>query len=379
VRALIDATALGSERGGDETMLRGIVRGLALAAEDQDRITVLGDPHVDVLAGAPEGARLDVDRLPHRPGARHFTLDLPWYLARHRDRFDVVFTVTHAPVRSPVPVALMVQDLSFLHVPDAYPRATRERLRRLVGHQAPRAAAVLTVSEFCRTDLIDSYGLDPRRVHVVPNTVEPPAPLDGERRDRAAAELARQGVARPFLLYLGNLHPRKNVPRALSAFGTARREQPALADHQFVVAGARWWGDGEREAAAASPPDRVAFLGRVDDDVRQLLLEEADALVYVSRFEGFGLPPLEAMAVDTPVLAAAAAAIPEVTDGAALLVDPLDVDAIAAGMGRLVTDTELRAELVQRGRARVAHYDARATGLAARTALIEAAALVAVP
>jgi glycosyltransferase involved in cell wall biosynthesis len=373
VRALIDATALGSERGGDETMLRGIIRGLALCSSEQDRITVLADPGVDPLLGTATPQPFRVEPMAHRSGPRHFGVDLPSYLARHRSGLDIAFTVTHAPLRSAVPVALMVQDLSFLHLPDVYPRATRQRLRSLVSYQTKRAAAVLTVSEFCRRDLIDSYGLDPLSVHVVPNAIEPPRPLTADRRDRAEAELAANGVDSPFLLYLGNLHPRKNVARALRAFAAARRRQPALADHQFVVAGARWWGSGEQEAAEESPPGRVAFLGRVDDDVRQHLLEQADALVYVSRFEGFGLPPLEAMAAGTPVLAGDAAAIPEVTGGAALLVDPNDLASITEGIERIVTDTALRQQLVASGHSRVARYDLVSTGMAARAALGDAA------
>jgi glycosyltransferase involved in cell wall biosynthesis len=379
VRALIDATALGAERGGDETMLRGVIRGLGLAAVADDRFTILADPSVDPLEGVSSAQPYRVERMRHRSGARHFALDLPRHLAGRRSDHDVVLTVTHAPLRSPVPVALMVQDLSFLHLPDAYPFAARQRLRTIVGRQARRAPAVLTVSEFSRRDLIESYGLDPLRVHVVPNAIDTPRPLTPGRRDQALEAIARAGVTGPFLLYLGNLHPRKNVPAALHAYAAACRVDAALADLQFVVAGGRWWGSGEAEAAKESPDGRVVFLGRVDDDVRQLLFEEAHALVYVSRFEGFGLPPLEAMAASTPVLAGDAGAIPEVTGGAALLVDPDDLDAISEGIRRISTDSDLRTQLVERGQGRVARYDLASTGAAARAALSDAAALTTVP
>src|ERR1019366_9149294 len=190
---------------------------------------------------------------------------------------------------------------------------TRLRLTSLVGHQVHRAACVLTVSEFCRQDLIDSYGLEPGRGHMVPLPIESQPPLSPDRRARATASLTEHKIDGPFILYLGNLHPRKNVARTVRAFTEARRIDRALRDHQLVIAGARWWGSGEEQAAAAAPPTSVVFMGRVDDDTRRVLLEEADALVYVSRFEGFGLPPLEAMAASTPVLAANAAALPEVT------------------------------------------------------------------
>jgi glycosyltransferase involved in cell wall biosynthesis len=350
-------------------MLRGLIRGLDLVSQGDDRFTILANSRDEAGIGDIHSPSLQFQRMARRPGAVHFGSELPWYLARRRSEVDVAFTVTHGPLRSPVPIALMVQDLSFLHLPEVYPRRTRQRLKALVGLQSRRANAVLTVSDFCRQDLINSFGLDPGRVHVVPNAVEVPSPLPPDRRARVLAGMARHQIDGPFLLYLGNLHPRKNVPRTIRAFVEARRIDPALRHHQLVIAGGRWWGTGESAEAEAAPSGSVVFLGRVDDDTRQVLLEQADALVYVSRFEGFGLPPLEAMAVSTPVLAGDAAAVPEVTGGAAMLVDPEDDRAITEGIRRIVTDGPRRAELIERGRGRVAHYDLATTGAAARAAL----------
>jgi glycosyltransferase involved in cell wall biosynthesis len=367
----MDATALGSGRGGDETMLRGIIRGLSLTAEGGSSVTVLcPSPRSlgpDLLLDA-----VGFEDMAKRPGPVHFAGQLPRYLARNRSRFDVVLTITHAPVWSPVPVAHMVQDLSFLHLPASYPLGTRLRLRTLVGLQVRRACAVLTVSEFCRKDLIGSYRLDPSRVHVVPCSVEQSARLSDDREKCARSWLDSRGAKEPYLLYLGNLHPRKNVAMTIRAFSEAVRTISALSGYRLVIAGGRWWGGGEEAEAAASAAGNVIFLGRVDDDVRQILLEDAAALVYLSLFEGFGLPPLEAMAASTPVLASSVSAIPEVTGGAALLVDPLDQAAIAEAMGRICTDDGMRAELVELGRARVREFSPQATGAAVRKALASA-------
>jgi glycosyltransferase involved in cell wall biosynthesis len=376
VRALLDATALGTGRGGDETLLRSVLGGLATACSDSDRHTVLIDPvlcggpylaSAGIHAGVTDGLRVEL--MARMPGALHFGADLPRYLARRRSDFDVVLTLTHAPVWCPIPSVVTVTDLSFLRVPDLYPYRTRWRLASLIGYHVRHAAVVLTLSEFCRQDLLEHYGLEPKRVHVVPLWADRPEPLPAHRREQAEAELVRLGVSPPFLLYLGNLHPRKNVSRTIAAFAEAKRSDPALGDHRFVVAGGRWWGSGEATAAAAAPEGSVVFLGRVDDDVRRVLLGQADALIYPSLFEGFGLPPLEAMAVGTPVLAGDAAAVPEVTGGAALLVDPRSQRAIMDGIRRIVADEQLRAELVQRGTERVSHYNPERTGNAARAAL----------
>ncbi|MGZ4710081.1 MAG: hypothetical protein ACXWBN_15200 [Acidimicrobiales bacterium] len=138
MRAVLDATALGSGLGGDETMLRGLLRGLALTAEPGDELRVLAAPGEELPAEVGASAAMSVERLRRLPGPLHFGARLPWRLARHDRDADVVFSVTHAPVRSPIPRALMVQDLSFHHRPDLYPRLTRHRLERLVRRQVHR-------------------------------------------------------------------------------------------------------------------------------------------------------------------------------------------------------------------------------------------------
>src|SRR5262249_28066711 len=151
-----------------------------------------------------------------------------------------------------------------------------------------------------------------------------------------------------------------NVSRLIRGFLAARRSSPELADHQLVVAGARWWGDAEASELRFAPENSVVMLGRVTDVQREHLLRTADALAYLSLYAGFGLPPIEAMARDTPVVVSDRTSIPEVTGGAALLVDPLDVDAIAAGLVEVVTDAVRRKELIEAGRVRAAQFSVTA-------------------
>lgn len=364
----VDATTLGSGLGGDETLVLGLLRGLAATLPASDRVRVLAAPGVELPDVVLDHSSFDVQRAVRHPGLRHFGLTLPRWLhglARSAAQPDVVVSLTHAPLRSPVPVALVVTDLSFVHVPDAYPWRTRLRLRTLIGTQVRRVGTVLTISEFCRADLESTYSLPAEKVHVVPLAIDPPAPPEALAR----TSLAARGVRAPYLLYLGNLHPRKNVARAITAFSAVRRSDPRLAQHRFVVAGARWFGSQAETDAASADPGAVCFVDRVDDAEREVLLREAQALVYLSTFEGFGLPPLEAMARDTVVLAADRTAIPEVCGDAALLVDPTDLTQIEVGLQRVLTEPALQAELVARGRRRVAHYSVLETGRALLTAL----------
>ena len=369
MRVLMDATALGSGRGGDETYLTGLLSGLAAVAGEEDSFPLFVRPQVALPPPLGTG-RFPAEALRCCDGAGRLVLDLPAGIARHAHSSrppDLVHSITHHPLWGGVPHALTVTDLSFLHHPEFYERASRIRLNTLVPRQARRARVVLTISEFCRADLVEHYGLEPERVFVVPCAIAPAPPCDRDPQERAL-RVTTLGVRQPFVLYLGNLHPRKNVARLIRAFGAALA-QPGMAGHQLVIAGARWWGDGaEQQEAAALPEGSVVFLGRVSDEARDDLLRSAVALAYPSVFEGFGLPPLEAMAVGTPVIAGRTSAIPEVLGDAALLVDPFDVDAIADALLRLAGSEALRADLAARGYTRVGHYPRERTGQAAMAA-----------
>lgn len=376
MRVAIDATALGGGGGGDETMMRGLLSGLGVVAQDADRFVVLARDGVGLPSGVGEREQLPVLRMPRHPGPAHVLVGLPAAL-RRAGTVDLVCVVNHAPVRSAVPLALIVQDLSFHHHPEWYPWAGRQRLNRIVPRQARAAASVLTVSEHSRRDLIATYTLAPERVHVVPNTVEAPPILTAGRLDSARRWLSERGVRSPYVCCLGNVHPRKNLSRLIAAFLRARQDS-RLHDLQLVVAGAHCWGPTPGELNRDSPEGAVLFVGQVGEDVREVLLRDAVVLAYLSLFEGFGLPPLEAMARGTPSLVADTTCLPEVTGGAALLVDPWDVGGIASGLVRLNTDTPLRAQVAAAGLLRWRHFDSATTGHAVRSAFAAALAPAAV-
>ncbi|MGH2704387.1 MAG: glycosyltransferase family 4 protein [Actinomycetota bacterium] len=352
----LDGTALGSGRGGDETLMRGLLGGLAEVASPQDRFSLYLPSRAGVPGSVARSPAFRVHRTPRLPGTLWYGIGFDARLASSARSSSLVFSVTHAPVWTRLPTALMVTDLSFVRHPEHYPPATRRRLQALVPRQARRAAAVLTLSEFCRQDIVDAFGLSPQKVFVVPCAPEPPHPLSDHERDRAERWMQAQSIRPPFFLYLGNLHPRKNVPKLIRSFLRARASSPAVAGHRLVVAGARWWGDEEVAESSAAPPGTVHLVGRVDQAQREHLLRSAAALAYPSLFEGFGLPPLEAMARGTPVLTSTAGAIPETVGDAALLVDADDPDAIAGGLVRLAEDSLLCRELVTRGRLRAATF-----------------------
>jgi glycosyltransferase involved in cell wall biosynthesis len=280
---------------------------------------------------------------------------LEWLLG-----FDVLF----APNFVPPPTArrravLTVHDLAFRLFPETAPLATRQWLRRLEA-ALRNAAEVIVVSEATRRDLLDLYPVDPERVTVIHHGVDTrryrPTP-DAE----VARVRSRLGVRRPYLLFLGGIEPRKNLPRLVRAFAA----RPSVAKGpDLVIAGASvpWNPEGrdELEAAIRSIPvearERIRMAGYVAGSEKVALLSGAEALVFPSLYEGFGFPVLEAMACGTPVLTSDVSSLPEVAGDAALLVDPVDDASIAEGIDRLAEDQTLRDRLRAAGLERVKRF-----------------------
>jgi glycosyltransferase involved in cell wall biosynthesis len=281
------------------------------------------------------------------------------------DQLDLVHATSAAvPPTGRRPLVATVHDLAFRHFPDAYPAAGRRYHERSARIVADEAARVLVPSEATARDLAELYGVDRGRVTITPLGVEvPPEP------DRAGAErlLRDLGVRGPFLLAVGTLEPRKNLPRLLDAFGQVADELPG---HWLVVVGPVGWGPRLRPTWDSV---RVKLAGPVGDALLHALYQAAEGLAYPSLYEGFGLPVLEAMANGVPVLTSDRSSLPEVAGDAALLVDPHNRSAIAAGLVRLAGDQDLRRRLVEAGRRRAAGFTWRATAAATWAAYREVA------
>jgi alpha-1,3-rhamnosyl/mannosyltransferase len=240
---------------------------------------------------------------------------------------------------------LTIHDLTLLLFPEWHPA---DRLARMVPAIEPavaRASHIITPSRATRNDVLKLLSVDPERVSVVPYGVAPmfTAPPATEVVTRLAPLGLRPGQ---YLLFLGTIEPRKNLLRLLQAM-----ELTASTIGPLVLAGGHGWNDiGIRAMVERlERAGRVRSLGYVPDELRPVLLTGARAFVYPSLYEGFGLPPLEAMACGTPVLTSNVSSLPEVVGDAALCVSPDDVDALAAALTRLWRDDILRAELRARG------------------------------
>ena len=271
--------------------------------------------------------------------------DLGWYLAAlpawaRRDHVDVLHCPTHrAPVRSPVPLVVTFHDLAVLRHPETYNRWTRAYSRVTLPRVVKASRRLIAVSEFTRRELLALLDVPEEKVRVIPNAVGPPFQAQGE------------AAAGDYVLAVGTLEPRKNLGRLVEGF-----RRSSLNGCRLLLTGMRGWGGVEVDG------DGVRWLGFVSDDELARLYRGARCVAYVPLYEGFGLPVLEAMACGAPVVAARNEAAEEVAGEAAVLVDPLDPDAIAAGLAEAVDRGE---ELRERGLERAAAFSwadaARAT------------------
>jgi len=339
---------------------------------DGDRCAVFVGPNVP--ADAPALAGLQVIRTPlptHRPIVRILWEQLALPLALRRWGADLLHAPAYvAPLASPCPTVVTFHDLSFYLMPRAFNRQNRLYLQAFSQWAARRARRLIAVSEHTRQDLIRLLGVPPARVDVVYNGVDDcfrPEP-DARRIERFRQE---KGLPARFLLYLGTIEPRKNVPGLLRAYAEARRR--GLAD-PLVIAGGRGWGD-ERIAQLLDQLDlrsSVTLTGFVASDERPLWYNAATLFAFPSYYEGFGLPVVEAMACGTPVVSSDRSCLPEVIGDAGVLVDPDDPSAWAAALVMVVRDAALRHDLAARGIERARRFTwkaaARATLQTYRTA-----------
>jgi glycosyltransferase involved in cell wall biosynthesis len=333
------------------------------------------------LAGGPRGLLRElaapnlVERATPFP-ARWFEclserFDLPrveWFV-----RFDVLFAPNFVPPPTRARrLVVTVHDLAFKRFPETAPHGTKWWLGRL-DRALDRATRVIAVSESTRRDLLDLSGVDPARVAVIPLGVDrtlfrPPG------REAVAAARARFKLDGPYVLYLGGIEPRKNLSNLLAGFAWLPGDLRLV----VVGSGVEWNPEGSdvlRRALATLPVGvrgRIHRTGYVSEADKVALLGGAEAFVYPSLYEGFGLPVLEAMACGTPVVTSNVSSLPEVAGDAAVLVDPADPASIAEGVGRVMGDAELRERLVAAGFDRAERFSweecARRTALLLREA-----------
>ena len=247
-----------------------------------------------------------------------------------------------------VPCVPVIHDLNFEHYPKDLPFWYRHYYRHFFPKYARKATRIATVSEFSKKDISQRYGVDLSLIDVVYNGVsDNHRPLEASEKEAAQKKFAQ---GKPYLLFVGSLHPRKNIARLLRAFDRFKKST-GNEEWQLVLAGRKKWWDQEMESSFQNSPNKahIHFVPGFDQKDASLLVGGAEIIVYPSTFEGFGVPPLEAMKSGVPVVVSNVTSIPEICGDAGFLVDPFSEDSIAQGLLEVKNNPAIRQELIDKG------------------------------
>ena len=359
MRIAIDAHSVGTKLGGNESYALNLIEALA-------QIDRVNDYTIYITTSAARERFQNRwpnfkvrSTLPHTPLIR-IPLTLSAELRKHP--VDVLHVQFTAPPFCPCPVVVSIHDLSFEHLPQTFNRRSRTQLRLTVRHSAKRAARILCLSEHTRCDIIETYRVNASRVAAIPLAApEHFSPVEDYRELQRVRH--NYGIDGEYILSVGSIQPRKNLARLIRAYALLRGDGPTDKLPKLVLAGKCAWLYDEtlRTLDQTGLKEAVVLTGYVPEADLPALYSGALCFVYPSYFEGFGLPPLEAMKCGAPVIVGNRTSLPEVVGDAALLVDPYDIEAIAAAISRVIKDSKLREQLSLRGRERATAFSWRET------------------
>ncbi len=351
-----------ANRVGSNVYAYQLLRALQqLTEQRQIKVTVLlADPPLADLPTATKTWQYQVIG-PHPMWTQ---IALPWHLWQNRYLYQVFFTPGHyAPRVAAVPYVSSVMDIGYLHYPDQFRAHDRVQLSQWTKYSVQHANKVIAISEFTKQEVSAHYGRHPSDIVVAYPAVE--APLDLPPSTVQRQVLKKYGIRQPYLLYVGTLQPRKNLERLIEAFELVQDKalaavKPPFQDQrsrrwyqariQLVIAGkVGWLADSILERIKASPyADDIVVTGYIDDQTKQVLYRSAACQVLVGLYEGFGIPPLEAMQLGIIPVVANGSSLPEVVGKAGIKVNPEQPSAIAAGLWKALTLSPAQRSLQQR-------------------------------
>ena len=355
MRFAIDAHAIGRHLTGNEVYVRSLLKSFAALDRESEFVTYFSAED----ARDWTAARFQARQVSPNPFIR---LGAELAMKLRQDHPDLVHVQYTAPLACPVPVVVTVHDVSFLEHPEYFPKLRALQLRWTVSRTIRCATRILTVSEFSRDSIVRAYGeVCAEKIVVVPNAAASglrPVP----REHASAAVRERFRMAKPCILSVGDLQPRKNHIGLIAAFAELIRAYPQLPHHLVLAGKDTWFSPHIHEAARQSGvAERIQFTGFVSDEELFNLYNACDLFVFPSFYEGFGLPVVEAMACGRAVACSRTSAMPEVADGAGILFDPYSTSEMVRAMADLLRDAQLRTRMERLGVQRAAHFSWRAT------------------
>lgn len=361
MRIAIDAHSIGTGLAGNESYATNLIEALAeIDQENEYTLFVTKKEALDRLSNRWPNFVVR-PTLPHTPLIR-----IPLVLSSElRKRpVDVLHVQFTAPLAAPCPVVVSIHDLSFEHLPQTFKRRSRTQLRLTVRYSARNAARVIVPTEYGRKDLLSTYNLPVEKVDVIPlaaaDSFTPASERDVQR--------VRQtyGIDGEYILSVGSIQPRKNLPRLIAAYARLRSGWSNGKLPILVLVGKQAWLYDEtlRTIETSGIKDSIVVTGYVPASDLPALYTGARCFVYPSFFEGFGLPPLEAMKCGAPVITGNTTSLPEVVGDAALMIDPFSVESLEAGIRKVIEDPDFGDSLRVKGLSHAQRFSWTATARA---------------
>jgi glycosyltransferase involved in cell wall biosynthesis len=360
MRVGIDAHCLGQKKTGNETYTYNLVKYLSRIERDGIHYTVyvggIVEDQDQLFANGSFQSKLI---WPLNPFIR---IPIGFAVQSRAQELDVFHAQYLLPHHLRCRTVLTVHDVLYERFPEYFTKGQYYRHKIGVPRSCRRADHIITVSESSKRDLVDLYALDPSRISVIyPGPDGCYRPLDKVEVKKRLQE--KYGIEDQFILYVGAIQPRKNIPRLLAAFAQLKRQRHL--PHKLVIVGPKAWLSAEAFHALEGSPARtdVIVTGYVPRTDLPYFYNGAAVFVYPSMCEGFGLPVVEAMACGTPTITSKGSSLEEIAGGAALLVDPASEEAIVAAMERVLSDSALQGDLSMRGLARSQQFSCHSMAL----------------
>lgn len=336
LRVAIDAHMLGDMSGGNETFYRNVLQNMY--PSEGMKIFLFVKEGIDVSTYED---RFTIVYLPKHGASVRNLIDIPLLCIKHH--IDVLHMQYFIPFFRPCPVVTTIHDICFEHYKDIFTMREYVRQKLLVRYAAKHSNRIITVSEFSKKDISDCYGITERKITVTYNAVSD-AFRKLETKELNVGELCKKfGICGKYVLCVCNLQPRKNLKRLILAFGKLCSDYQY--EGQLVIVGKKAWrydeifdtaNETENNIKEMSNTDKIIFTDYVTEFDLVRLYNGAQCFVYPSYYEGFGIPPLEAMSCGVPVAVAETSSLPEVVGDAGRYFDPFSVDSICNSMMKLI-------------------------------------------
>ncbi len=348
----IFAERIGTDAGGMETYESGVIKGIA-SLNSINQYTIYGSAPKEQLQKLTNNSHFDFKPICVNSTWARYIYGLPFSLLKNP--VDLLHVCMFPPLFSPVPYIYTVHDLAHITHPEFFPDGHVNRIKYLLEKGVQKSTHIISISEFTKQDILANFDIPAEKITVIYNGLDTQYK---QIKDKLSVQqfLGKYEINSPYILYTGRIQARKNIVRLLQAFNLIKKKNKI--PHKLVIVGKPDWEyrEFEDELKKIDMGDDIIQLGHVESEALPYLYNGADVFVFPSFYEGFGFPPIEAMACGTPVVCSNATSLSEVVSDAALTVSPYDVEGFAKSIINILDDDKLRQSLIEKGLNRAKNF-----------------------